>query len=127
MHPKNAGVWSVREFNRREIESTGTTNSYKCAGNEVSKTSIANISQAVSDESYSFLNRHYSSLVLSCENLGNQKQGSNRINKTNLEVSTTPLDHSYCRISSRLHERGDILSVKKLKGPFRVETPSINI
>ena len=56
-----------------------------------------------------------------------EKQVFNRINKRNLKVSPTPWDHNYCRISSKLHERGGRLAVKKLKRPFRVETPSTNI
>ena len=49
---------------RRGMEFTGTTTSYKCIGNESSKTSLASISQAFSDESYSFPNKQYKSLVL---------------------------------------------------------------
>ena len=69
--------------NRRGMEFTGTLTSYKCIGNEDSKTSFASISQAVSDESYSFPNRQYNSLVLSWggQNRENQKQVFNRIRK----------------------------------------------
>ena len=44
-----------------------------------------------------------------------------------MEVSPAPWDHNYCRISSKLHEREGRLAVKKLKRPFRVETPSTSI
>ena len=44
--------------------------SNKCIGNEGSKTSFASISQAFSDDSYSFPNRQCNSLVLSCEDGG---------------------------------------------------------
>ena len=76
--------------NRRGIEFAGKTTSYKCIGNEGSKTSVANISQAVSDESYSFPDRQDNSLVLSCEDrrwggggvgVWGQKQVFNRISK----------------------------------------------
>ena len=53
--------------NRRRMEFTTTTTLYKCIGNEGSKTSLANISQAFLNESYSFPNRQCSSLVLPCE------------------------------------------------------------
>ena len=52
------------------MEFTGITTSYKCIGNEGSKTSFAGIPQAFSDESYSFPNRQYNSLVLPCEDGG---------------------------------------------------------
>ena len=65
--------------NRRGMKFTGTTTSYKCIRNEGSKTSFASISQAFSDESYSFPNRQYNSLVLPCEDGGNQKHVLNRI------------------------------------------------
>ena len=58
---------------------------------------------------------------------GDQKQVFNRIRKRNLEVYPAPWDHNYCRISSKLHERGGRLAVKKLKTPIRVETRSISI
>ena len=58
---------------------------------------------------------------------GNQKQVFNRISKRNLEVSPAPWDHNCCRISSKLHEYGGRLAVKKLKRPFRVETLSTSI
>ena len=60
--------------NRRGMGFTGTTTSYKCIGNEGSKTSFVSISQAFSNESYSFPNRQYNSLVLSCEYGVHQKQ-----------------------------------------------------
>ena len=122
--------------NRRGIEFAGKTTSYKCIGNEGSKTSVANISQAVSDESCSFPDRQDNSLVLSCEDRGwggggvgvwGQKQVFNRISKKKLEVFPTPWDHNYRRISSKLHERGGRLAVKKLRRPFEVEIPSTNI
>ena len=110
------------------MEFTGAATSYKCIGNEGSKTSFASISQAFSDENYLFPNRQHSSLVLSCEDGGEpKKQVLNRIGKRNLEVSPAPLDHNYCRISSKLHECGDRLAVKKLRRPFRVETPFTSI
>ena len=56
--------------NRRGMEFTGITTSYKCIGNEGSKTSFTSIPQAFSDESYSFPNRQYNSLFLSCEDGG---------------------------------------------------------
>ena len=56
-----------------------------------------------------------------------QKQVFNRITKRNLEVSLAPWYHNYCRISSKLHECGGRLAVKKLRRPFRVETPSTSI
>ena len=63
---------------------------------------------------------------------GNRVSWSN--NKFFEDVSTneseshpTPWDHNYSRISSKLHERGSGLTVKKLKGPYRVGTPSTNI
>ena len=43
--------------NRRGMEFPEITTSYKCIGNEGSKTSFASISQAFSDESFSFPNR----------------------------------------------------------------------
>ena len=46
------------------MEFTGATISYKCTGNEGSKTSFANISQAFSDESFSFPNRQQNSLKM---------------------------------------------------------------
>ena len=112
---------------RRGMKLTGTTTSHKCHWDEGSKTSIASISQAVSDESYSFLNRQCNSLVLSCENRENPKQVFNGISKRSLGVSPTPWDDIYCKSSSKLHERGDRFAVKKIKGKFRVETPSTNI
>ena len=57
--------------NRRGMEYAGTTTSYKCIGNGGSKTSFASISQAFSDESYSFPNRQYNNLVVPCEDGGN--------------------------------------------------------
>ena len=72
------------------MEFTGTATSYKYIGNKGSKTSFTSMSQAVSDESYSFPNRQYNSFALSCEDGGNQKQVFNRISKRNLEVSHTP-------------------------------------
>ena len=113
--------------NRRGMKFTGTTTSYRCTENEGSKTSFASISQAFSDVSYSFSNRQYNSLVLSCEDGGNHKQVFNRISKRNLEISIAPWDHNYCRISSKLHERRGRLVVKKFKKPFRVKTPSTSI
>ena len=112
---------------RRGMKLTGTTTSHKCPGDEGSKSSIASISQAVSYESYSFLNRQCNSLVLSCENREKPKQVFNRIGKRSLGVSPTPWDDIYCRSSSKLHERGDKFAVKMIKGKFRVETPSTNI
>ena len=58
--------------NRRGMEFTGTTTLYKCFGNEGNNTSLASISQVVSDESYSFQNRHYNSLVVSCKDRGGE-------------------------------------------------------
>ena len=113
--------------NRRGMKFTGTTTSYKCIGNEGSKTSFASISQAFSNESYSFPNRQCNSLVSSCEDGGVPKTVFNRISKINLELSPAPWDHHYCRISSKLYECGSRLAVKKLKRPFRVETPSTSI
>ena len=78
-------------------------------------------------KAYSFPSRHYNSLVLSSEDGGNHKQVFNRISKRNLEVSPAPWDHNYCRIPSKLHERGGRLAVKKLKRQYRVETPSTSI
>ena len=79
-----------RYSNRRGMEFTGTATSYKCIGNEGSKTSFASISQVFSNESYSFPNKQYNSLVLSCEDGENQKQVFNRISKKNLELSPAP-------------------------------------
>ena len=109
------------------MEYTGTTTSCKCIGNGGSKTSFASISQAFSDKSYSFPNRQYNKLVLPSEDGMNQKQVFNRISKRNLEISPAPWDHNYCRISSKLHERGGRLAIEKLKRPFRRETPSTSI
>ena len=53
---------------------TGTRTSYKCTGNEGSKTGFASISQGLSDESYSFLNRQYNNFVLSCEDRGTKNK-----------------------------------------------------
>ena len=58
---------------------------------------------------------------------GDQKQVFDRISKRNLEVSPTSWDHNYCRISSKFHERGGRLAVKKLKRQFRVEAPFTNV
>ena len=127
MHPRKAGEQSVRNSNRRQVEFTRTTTLYNCIGNEASKTGFASISQAFSDESYSFPNRQYNSLVLSCEDGEINKQVFNKISKRNLEVSPAPWDHNHSLISSKLHERGGRLAVKKLKRPFRVETPSTSI
>ena len=113
--------------NRRGVEFTGTATSYKCIANKGSKISFASISQAVSDESYSFVNRQYNRLVLSCEDGRNQKQVFSRISKRNLEVFPTPWEKNYCRMSFKFHKRGGRLTVKKLKKPFRVETASGNI
>ena len=56
------------------MEFEGTTTSYKCVGNEDSKTSFTSISQAVSEENCSFPNRQYNSLVLSCEDEGTKNK-----------------------------------------------------
>ena len=56
--------------NSRGMDFTGTTTSHKCIGNEGSKTSFTNMSQAFSNKNYSFPNRQYNSLVSSCEDLG---------------------------------------------------------
>ena len=45
----------------------------------------------------------------------------------NLEVSPTPWHHNYCWIYSKQYECGLRLVVKKLKRPFRVETPFTSI
>ena len=50
-----------------------------------------------------------------------------KISKRNLYVSPAPWDHNYCRISSKLHERGGKLAFKILKRTFRAETPSTSI
>ena len=52
---------------RRGMEFTGTATLYKCIGNEASKATVGSVSQAVSNESYSFPNRQYNSLFLSWE------------------------------------------------------------
>ena len=56
------------------MEFTLTTTSYKCIGNEGSKTSFASISQAFSDENYSFPNRQYNSFVLFCKDGGTKNK-----------------------------------------------------
>ena len=56
------------------MEFTGIITSYKCIENEGSKTGFTSISQAFSAESYSFLNRQYNSLVLSCEDKGTKNK-----------------------------------------------------
>ena len=109
------------------MELTGRTTSYKCIVKDGNKTSFASNSQAVSDESYSFPNRQYNGLVLSREDEGNEKQIFSIISKRKLELSPTPWDQNYSRISSKLHEHRCRFGVKKLKRPFRVETPSTNV
>ena len=108
--------------NSRGMDFTGTTTSHKCIGNEGSKTSFTNMSQAFSNKNYSFPNRQYNSLVSSCEDVrgsGNQKQVFNGTNKRSLEVSPAPWDYNYCRISSRLHEHGGILVFQTFHKYFR--------
>ena len=117
MHSRKGEEQSVREF-QQEGNGIYRNNNF-ILEMKGSKTSFARISQAFSDESYSFPNRQYNRLVLSCEDGGNQKQVFNRIIKR--EVSPTPWDHNYCRISSKLHESGARFAVKKLKRSFRVE------
>ena len=95
---------SVVDPKSQDIYKIGTTASYRCSANEGSKTSIASLSQTLSDKSYSFLNRQCSSPALSCENRGNQKQVINRISKRNLEVS-----HHMIKITTEY-----LLSSKKL-------------
>lgn len=53
MHPREDGKQSVRDSDRRWLEITGTTTSYKCAGNEGGETNITSMSHAVSAEGYS--------------------------------------------------------------------------
>ena len=43
------------------------------------------------------------------------------------EISPTPWDQNYCRIFSKVHEGGGRLTIKNLKRPFRVETPSTSM
>ena len=74
MHPRKAGEQSVREFQRDVNGFYRNTTSYKCIGNEDSKNSFASILQAVSVENYSFPNRQYNSLVLSCEDGGTKNK-----------------------------------------------------
>ena len=49
------------------MEFTAAATSYKCTGTEGSKSSLNSTSQAFSNESYSFPNRQFNSLALSCE------------------------------------------------------------
>ena len=87
--PKSPDFQGMLSFSASNIL-TGTADSYKCTGNEGSKTSFASKSQTFSNENYSFPKRQYNSLVLSCEDGGNQKQVFIRISKRSLEVSLTP-------------------------------------
>ena len=60
--------------NRRRMGFPGTATTYKCIENEGSKAGFASISQPFSDGSYSFPNRKYNSLVLSCEDGGTKNK-----------------------------------------------------
>ena len=94
MGEKRPGCSLSEDSNRKGIELTGTTTSDIFIEKEGSKTSIAGISLAVSDKSYSFPNRQYNRPVLSCENEwwarsgwggggGHKKQLFNRIRRKN--------------------------------------------
>ena len=119
MNPRKAGGSLSGNPYSRGMKFTRITILYKYSGKEGSKTSFTSISQAFSDESYSFLNRKYNSFALSCEDGGNQKQVFTKISQRNLEVSPEPWDHNYCRMSSKLNEHGGRSAVKNLKIPFR--------
>ena len=86
-----------RNSNKRGMLFTGTITSYKCIENEGSKTSIGNILQAVSYESYSFPNMQNNSLFLFFENGRKQKQVFIRISKRNLKY----LLHHGTRITAK--------------------------
>ena len=86
-----------RNSNKRGMLFTGTITSYKCIENEGSKTSIGNILQAVSYESYSFPNMQNNSLLLFFENGRKQKQVFIRISKRNLKY----LLHHGTRITAK--------------------------
>ena len=77
MGEKRPGCSLSEDSNRKGIELTGTTTSDIFIEKEGSKTSIAGISLAVSDKSYSFPNRQYNRPVLSC---GGRGEGVTRNN-----------------------------------------------
>ena len=74
MNPRKAGGSLSGNPYSRGMKFTRITILYKYSGKEGSKTSFTSISQAFSDESYSFLNRKYNSFALSCEDGGNQNK-----------------------------------------------------
>ena len=107
--------WSLSgDPNWRRMGFTGPATSYKRIASEDSKTSIASISQAVSDEAYS---------VWSCE-IGRYQEQFNGINKRNWKYL---LHHGITTTAEYLHECSSGLAVKKYKRPLRVESPSTNI
>ena len=113
--------------NRRVMDFTGTTSSYKCIGNEDRKASFASISQAFSDESYLFPNRQYNRLVLSCEDGGTKKKYLIDLAE---EIWQYLLHHGITITTACLPSSmkgGGRLAVKKRKRPFKVGTPSISI
>ena len=78
--------------------------------NEGSRTSFASISQAFSNESYSFPNRQYNNLVLCCEDGENQKQVFNGITITAEYLpSSMDVEADWQSINSKDHSEWKLL------------------
>ena len=85
--------------NGRDMVSSGTQKTYKCAGNDRHKISPVHFHKDEESEVNSLSDRQYGGSKLSSEDGGSSQPGAVTTSKRDMGLSVHQPDHDYCRIS----------------------------